>query len=346
MLYIEKRATLSLATLFSLRMLGLFIVLPVFTPYAKTLSDATPFLMGLALGIYGLTQAAFQLPLGALSDYYPRKNIIALGFFIFILGSVVAAISDNIFMLMVGRALQGSGAVGSTIMALLSDFTRAEKRSKSMAIVGMIIGMTFFMSLLIGPFLNHFIGVHGIFWLSALLGLIAILLNYYWVPIPKHTHLDESTKNFTKNLKSLLREPELLKLDLGIFLLHAVLTATFVIMPLYVHKPWVYAPALILSVLFTFKFMKCIRAAVAGLVLSLLCLWQFHENIYLLMTGLCLFFTGFNILEANLPSLVSQTAPSRLKGTAIGVYSTCQYLGIFAGGIVGGLLLQSSFIIS
>ena len=346
MLSIEKRATFSLATLFGLRMLGLFIVLPVFTPFAQTLSDATPFLIGLSLGIYGLTQAAFQLPLGALSDHIPRKNVIALGFSIFILGSIVAAISDNIFMLMVGRALQGAGAVGSTIIALLSDFTRVEKRSKSMAIVGIIIGMTFFMSLLIGPFLDHFIGVHGIFWLSALLGLIAILLNYYWVPVPAHTHLHESTKNFTKHLKLLLREPALLKLDLGIFLLHAVLTATFVIMPLYVHQLWIYAPALFASVLLTFKFMKYIRTAIFILITAVLSLWQFHENIYLLTTGLFLFFTGFNILEANLPSLVSQTAPPRLKGTAIGVYSTCQYLGIFAGGIVGGLLLQSSFIIS
>jgi len=346
MLSIEKRATFSLATLFSLRMLGLFIVLPVFTPFAQTLSGATPFLIGLALGIYGLTQAAFQLPLGALSDHIPRKNVIALGFIIFIVGSILAALSHNITMLMIGRALQGAGAVGSTIMALLADFTRAEKRSKSMAIVGMIIGLTFFMSLLIGPFLDHFIGVHGIFWLSALLGLTAIILNYYWVPVPTHAHDYESTKNFTKNLKSLLREPALLKLDLGIFLLHALLTATFAIIPLYVPKLWIYAPALLLSVLLTFKFMKYIRTAIFILIAALLCLWQFHENIYLLITGLCLFFTGFNILEANLPSLVSQTAPSRLKGTAIGVYSTCQYLGIFAGGIIGGLLLQSSFIIS
>ncbi len=343
---IEKRATFSLATLFSLRMLGLFIVLPVFTPFAKTLPDATPFLIGLALGIYGLTQAAFQLPLGALSDYYPRKNIIAVGFFIFILGSILAALSHNIYTLMIGRALQGAGAVGSTIIALLADHTRPHMRSKAMAIIGMIIGMTFFISLLLGPFLDRFIGVKGIFWLSAGLGLIAIILNYSWVPFPQQTLLHEPTKHFIKNIKLLLREVNLLKLDAGIFLLHAVLTATFVVIPLYIHNHWIYAPALLLSVFFTFKFMKYIRMAIIMLLLSILTMYQFHENNYVLMIELFLFFTGFNILEANLPSLVSQTAPAHLKGTAIGVYSTCQYLGIFAGGIVGGLLLQSSFIIS
>lgn len=340
MLSIEKRATVSLATLFSLRMLGLFIVLPVFTLFAQTLTHNTPFLIGLALGIYGLTQAACQLPLGALSDYFPRKNVIAFGFAIFILGSILAALSHNIMMLMLGRALQGAGAVGSTIIALLADLTRPEKRSKSMAIVGMIIGLTFFVSLLVGPFLNHLIGVPGIFWLSAILGFVAILLNYFWVPLPKQFHAHEPSAHFFKNLKRLLGQPALLKLDVGIFFLHALLTATFAVIPLYIHAPWLYAPALIISVVFTFKFMKFIRTAIIMLMLSILSLWQFHDSHLALIVGLSLFFTGFNILEANLPSLVSQTAPHHLKGTAIGVYSTCQYLGIFAGGIIGGLILR------
>ena len=337
---LEKRATFSLATLFSLRMLGLFMVLPVFTPFAKTLPGATPFLIGFALGIYGLTQALFQLPFGALSDHFPRKNIIVLGFVIFIIGSITAAMSHNIVGIIIGRALQGMGAVGSTIIALLSDLTRTEKRPKAMAIIGMIIGSAFFMALLLGPFLDHFMGVPGIFWLSAGLGFLAILLNYVWVPTPIHNFILKPTAPFLKNIKLLLHQPKLLELDLGIFLLHALLTATFVIVPLYVHSLWIYAPALLLSVFFTFKFMTFIRTAIIGLVIAELILWQFHANQALLILGLFIFFTAFNILEANLPSLVSRTAPPELKGTAIGLYSSCQYLGIFAGGIVGGFMLR------
>lgn len=338
---LEKRATFSLATLFSLRMLGLFMILPVFTPFAKDLPGATPFLIGLALGIYGLTQAVFQLPFGALSDHFPRKNIITLGFIIFIVGSVIAALSNNILEIIMGRALQGAGAVGSTIIALLSDLTHSEKRSKSMAIIGVIIGFAFFLALLIGPFLNHFMGVLGIFWLSAGLGVIALLLNYFWVPTPDHATKIKPSQPFIKNLKKLLKHTELLKLDLGIFLLHAVLMATFAVIPLYVPFDWIYAPALLLSVFFTFKFMKFIRLAIIAIIIAELILWQFHANLFLLSLGLFLFFTAFNILEANLPSLVSRLAPPELKGTAIGVYSTCQYLGIFAGGIVGGFILRA-----
>lgn len=340
MLSLEKRATFSLATLFSLRMLGLFMILPVFTPFAKNLPGTTPFLIGLALGIYGLTQAIFQLPFGALSDHFPRKNIIAIGFIIFIIGSITAALSHTIMGIIIGRALQGAGAVGSTIIALLSDLTRPEQRSKSMAITGMIIGFAFFMALLIGPFLNTIIGILGIFWLSAGLGCIALLLIYFWVPTPDHAVKIKPSEPFLKNLKKLLKHPELLSLDLGIFLLHAVLMATFAVIPLYVHASWNYAVPLILSVFFTFKFMKYIRTAIIGLIIAELILWQFHMNQALLLLGLFLFFTAFNILEANLPSLVSRIAPPNLKGTAIGVYSTCQYLGIFVGGLLGGFILR------
>jgi MFS family permease len=332
---LEKRATFSLATLFSLRMLGLFMILPAF---AQTLPGSSPFLIGLALGIYGLTQALFQLPFGMLSDYYSRKNVIFLGFSIFIVGSIIAALSHSLTGIIIGRALQGMGAVGSTIIALLSDLTRPEKRAKSMAIIGMIIGFAFFMALLLGPILNHFISIRGIFWLSAGLGCLAILLNYLWVPTPTHEINTKPPKHFIKNIKLLLTHPTLVELDIGIFLLHAILTATFVVVPLYVHSPWIYAPALLLSVFFTFKFMHYIRTAVFGLIIAELVLWAFHTNSYLLIFGLFLFFTAFNILEANLPSLVSRTAPPELKGTAIGLYSTCQYLGIFTGGILGGFV--------
>jgi len=335
---LEKRATFSLATLFSLRMLGLFMIMPVFTPFAETLPGATPFLIGLALGIYGLSQALFQLPFGALSDHFPRKNIIALGFLIFIIGSIIAALSTTLTGIIVGRALQGIGAVGSTIIALLSDLTRPEKRPTAMAIIGIIIGLAFFMALLLGPLLANFIGVYGIFWLSAGLGFLAIILNYFWVPSSPELLIPKPTTPFLKNFKLLLAQPKLLELDLGIFLLHAILTATFVVIPLFVHSPWIYVCALLPSVLFTFKFLHYIRSATVGLMLAELLLWQFHTNAYLLTAGLFIFFTAFNILEANLPSLVSRTAPIELKGTAIGIYSSCQFLGIFVGGILGGLI--------
>lgn len=335
---LEKRATLSLATLFSLRLLGLFMILPVFTPFAQTLPDSTPFLIGLALGIYGLTQALFQLPMGALSDHFPRKNIIFLGFCVFIVGSVIAALSHSIIGMIVGRALQGMGAVGSTIIALLSDLTRAEKRSKSMAMIGMIIGFAFFLSLLIGPFLNHMIGVHGIFWLSAGLGGVAILFNYAWVPTPDQKTKLKPSDPFLQNIKKLLRHNKLTELNISIFILHTILMATFVVVPLFVHSPWIYAVALLLSVVATFKLMRFIRTAIMGLILAELILWQFHSHVSLLVLGLFLFFSSFNILEANLPSLVSQFAPPELKGTAVGIYSTCQYMGIFIGGLLGGFI--------
>lgn len=336
---IEKHATFSLAVLFSLRMLGLFMILPVFTPYAQTLPGTTPFLIGLALGIYGLTQALFQLPFGALSDYFPRKKIITIGFVIFILGSIIAAASQNIWGIITGRALQGMGAVGSTIIALLSDLTRPEKRPKAMAILGILIGFAFFVSLVLGPVLNHFIGVSGIFWLSAGLGFLAILLIYIWVPAPaEEIIIPKPTQNVIQNIKLLLKHPQLLALDWGIFLLHTILTASFVVIPLYIKNPLIYIPSLLLSAVFTFKLLDNTRTAVIGLIFAELLLWLFHSNTVLLIAGLFIFFTSFNILEANLPSLVSRRAPIELKGTAIGLYSTCQFLGMFVGGLLGGFI--------
>ena len=347
---LEKHATLSLAGLFSLRMLGLFMILPVFTPYAKTLPGSTPFLIGFALGIYGLTQALFQLPFGALSDHYPRKKIIMLGFSIFTLGSIIAALSHTLWGVIIGRALQGMGAVGSVIIALLADLTRPEKRSKAMAIIGMIIGLSFFLALLLGPILEKHIQVSGIFWLTAGMGIIAILATRYLVPA--HIHVPKTlnqTHSFMHNTKILLSHKTLLKFDIGIFILHAILTATFVVMPLYIKNIDIYIPALIIAIILTFliiglaeknkKVHIVYRVAILGLVLSELLLWHYHASSpFLIITSLTLFFTSFNLLEANLPSLISRTAPPDIKGTAIGIYSTFQFLGIFIGGMFGGLI--------
>jgi len=345
----EKRATLSIAMLFSLRMLGLFMILPVFTLYADHLNHATPFLIGAALGIYGLTQALFQLPFGFLSDHYSRKKIIALGFGIFILGSFLAALSHSIYGVMAGRALQGAGAVGSTLIALLSDLTRPEKRSKSMAILGIMIGCSFFLSIILGPFLASHIGVSGIFILTGILGLFAILLLYTLVPNPPEgTHSKPS--NFKASFILLSKNMQILSLNLGIFCLHAILTASFVVIPLWVSHWTGYVTPMLISIILTFGFIGFAEKnkkvfylyfwAILGLIIAEVFLWQYHQKSWMLSIGLTLFFLSFNLLEANLPSLISRLAPPDIKGTTIGIYSTCQFLGIFCGGLLGGTLYQ------
>jgi MFS family permease len=353
---LEKRATISLALLFSLRMLGLFMILPVFSPYAHHLSGTTPFLIGVALGIYGLTQGLLQIPFGTLSDYFPRKWIIAFGFGIFLLGSIIAARATSIEGVILGRALQGAGAVGSAIIALLTDLTREENRSKALAVIGIIIGASFFFAMLIGPILNHFIGVSGIFWLTAALALLAIIMVFTVVPTPLHRVTQQSSLPLLQRFRPLLRNPQLISLDIGIFSLHAILMASFVIIPLFLHNllraqhgDWViYAPTMLLAIVFTFILLAWAEkthhvkalyfSAIIGLLLSTIWLGFFHQHIWMLINGLIIFFTSFNVLEANLPSLVSRSAPPSLKGTAIGIYSTCQYSGVFMGGLLGGWL--------
>lgn len=352
---IEQRATFTLASIFSFRMLGLFMILPIFSPYAHTLAGATPVLIGLAIGIYGLMQALFQLPLGALSDYFPRKNVIASGLVLFILGSIIAAYATTINGIIIGRALQGAGAIGSTIMALLADLTRDDQRSKAMAIIGMIIGLSFIVAMLLGPLLNSWIGIVGIFWLTAFLGLIGILFTYFVVPNPSSELKINKHQSVLPLLKKLLKNSELLRLDIGIFCLHVILTASFVIMPLFIHqllkaseKPdwYIYAPVLSIAVLLTLpilgwaekkQYMKqLLLSAICFLIIGLLLLWQYTYHLWMFGIGLTLFFTGFNLLEASLPALVSRIAPPSQKGAAIGIYSTCQFFGIFCGGILGG----------
>jgi MFS family permease len=339
----ETRATLSISTLFSLRMLGLFMILPVFSPYAQHLKYSTPFLIGVTIGIYGLTQALFQLPFGFLSDYYSRKKIIALGFIIFIVGSFLSASSDSIYIVMIGRALQGTGAVGSTLIALLTDLTPAEKRAKSMAILGMVIGSSFFLSMILGPLLNPLIGVHGIFILTGILGILALLLLYTLVPTAPKI-ITPTSNNFKKNIKVLLKNSQLNSLNIGIFCLHLILTATFVVIPLWISHWTTYLFPLLISIILTFGLIGIVEKnkkvfylyflAILGLSVSEVFLKDF------LFLGLTLFFLSFNLLEANLPSLISRLAPPEMKGSAIGIYSTCQFLGIFFGGLWGGMLYQ------
>ena len=350
----ERRASFSLAAILALRMLGLFMILPVFALYANQLHNATPALIGLAMGIYGLTQGLFQIPFGMLSDHIGRRKIIALGLVIFILGSIICALSDSIFHMIIGRALQGVGAVGSTIIAMVADLTRAEQRTKAMAISGMTIGASFALAMILGPLFANWI---NLFWLATLFGAIAIVLLYSWVPTPTKPIWHADAEPEVTQFGTLLKEPELLRLNVGIFILHAVLTASFVILPLSLqnlaglqgNQQWMmYLPTLIIAFLLSIPFIILAEkqkrqktyflGAIATLGCAELLLWIFANNLLISAVSLLLFFAAFSLLEAFLPSLISRSAPPSRKGTALGIYSCFQFLGIFVGGSLGGWL--------
>jgi MFS family permease len=357
----ERQAVFSLSVIMSLRMLGLFMVLPLFALYASHLPGATPFLIGLGMGVYGLTQALLQIPFGALSDHFGRKKIIVSGLCLFILGSVIAATSHHIESMLLGRALQGAGAIGSTLIALIADLTRPQQRTKAMAISGITIGISFSLAMIAGPIAAVWIQISGIFWLAALFGIIAIILVLTVVPtsalIIKHPQSESTLQQFL----ILLRHPELSRLNIGIFFLHLIFTASFVVIPmslqtlldLHSHQQWMlYLPTLIVSFLIS---IACIRIAekkhqikdffigsIFLLAMAEFLLWIFAHQLLLSALSLLLFFSAFSLLEAFLPSLVSRTAPPHRKGTALGIYSCSQYLGIFAGGILGGWLYGAS----
>ncbi|MCW8918006.1 MAG: MFS transporter [Gammaproteobacteria bacterium] len=350
----ERRAALSLASIFALRMLGLFMILPVFALYAEHLAGVTPLLVGVAIGVYGLTQALLQLPFGMASDRIGRKPVIAVGLLIFALGSVVAAMADTIHGVILGRALQGAGAVAAAIMALAADLTREEHRSKAMAVIGMTIGLSFLLAMVAGPLLGRWIGVPGIFWLTALLALGGIGVLFVLVPTPQQSRFHRDTEPVPAQFGRVLREPELLRLDLGIFVLHMVLTATFIAVPLALRDAglaapdhWqLYLPVMVLAMGLAVPFIIIAEAkrrlkgvfvgAVASLLLAQLLLAWSHSGVVLMGLLLLLFFAAFNLLEATLPSLVSKVAHADSKGTAMGVYASSQFMGAFIGGVLGG----------
>lgn len=358
---VEVRAATSLGGIFALRMLGLFMILPVFSLYAHTLTGFTPMLTGIAIGVYGLTQALLQIPFGLLSDRIGRKRVIVIGLLIFALGSVVAAVSSSIYGVIAGRALQGAGAISAAIMALLADLTRVETRTKAMALLGGSIGMAFTAALVLGPVFNGWIGVPGIFWLTAGLALLGIIATRYVVPQPAASHFHRDAEPIPAQFGRALSDPQLLRLDFGIFTLQLLITANFVVLPLILrdslhlnpaHHWWLYLPVLLLAVVAMFPFIRLaerhghMKAVFLGAILTMgvsdAGLAVFHQQIFQVALLLFLFFTGFNLMEASLPSLVSRLAPPDSKGTAMGVYSTSQFLGAFIGGGFGGWLLGHS----
>ncbi len=355
----ELRAAAALAAVFSVRMLGLFMIYPVFAAFARHLAGATPYKIGLALGIYGLTQGLLQMPFGVLSDRVGRKVMIVLGLLLFGLGSVVAARASSIDGIIWGRVLQGAGAVGAVILALVADLTAEENRTKAMALVGMTIGFSFLVAIVAGPVIAGWVGVGGIFWLMAVLALVGIGITLL-VPAPRRLRVHRDAETVPALLGAMLRDPELLRLDFGIFALHAMLTASFLVVPGLLHAAvgvssrdqWlVYLPVLLVSVAVMLpailiaerhRRMKAVLvAAVAALAVSQLMLAADGRNVYVLIAALTIFFAAFNIMEASLPSLVTKTAPSGATGTATGVYSSLQFLGIFVGGVAGGWLNQA-----
>ncbi|MWJ28840.1 MFS transporter [Halomonas sp. ZH2S] len=352
----ERRAISGLAGLYATRMLGLFMVLPVLALYADNLAGATPLLIGVALGIYGLTQAVLQIPFGVLSDRLGRKKMIAIGLLIFLLGSVVAALADSIAGVIVGRALQGSGAVAAAIMALLADQTREQVRTAAMATIGISIGVSFAVAMVLGPWLAAWVGLSGVFWVTAMLALCSLVVLWKWVPAAPRRVRHRDVSMDRKQFKSVIRRPDLWRLDLSIFALHLVLMAIFVVVPFrlleagvalehhglaYLGVMGVAFVAMVPLVIVaekTYRMKAMCLLAITAIMLSLFGLGTPASSGLWLFAWLLIFFTGFNLLEATLPSMISKLAPAGAKGTAMGVYSTSQFLGAFLGGTLGGAL--------
>lgn len=352
----EYKIVLVLAWVMAVRMLGLFLILPVFSLHASEYAHANSQWIGLALGIYGLTQAILQIPLGLLSDRIGRKPVMALGLGFFVFGSVVAAVSHSIYGVVLGRALQGAGAIGSTILALVADLTRDENRSKAMGIIGLFIGLSFALAMIISPLLNAWVGLSGIFWFSAGLAILAECLVLKWTP-NSPTPTTQQGGQWLLNLKRVVQDANLLRLDLGIFVLHAILTSFFMVVPVILEQHLHFDAAqqtlgyllalgtafvlMLPFLIFAEKKQKLKSVFLTGI--GLLGCIQFlliklPMGIFLTLSLLLLFFTAFTLLEAVLPSWISKVAPSHCKGVAMGIYSSSQFLGIFCGGSLGGWL--------
>jgi predicted MFS family arabinose efflux permease len=355
----ERRSAAGLAAIFAMRMLGLFMILPVFALYAHDLVGATPLLVGLAIGAYGLTQAIFQIPFGLASDRIGRKPVIYAGLVIFAMGSVVAATADSISGVIIGRALQGSGAIAAATIALAADLTRESVRTRAMAAIGISVALSFAAALVVGPLLGDAIGVGGIFWLTAGLALLGMLVLAFIVPTPDRSRVHRDAEPVLSQIGAVLRNGTLLRLDAGIFLLHLSMVSLFVVLPLSLAEAglapaahWkLYLPVVLLAIVLMVPFIllaergKQVKAVLIGAALSLtaamLGLVEVEHSILALGALLVVMFTVFNLLEAVLPSLVSKAARAGDKGTATGVFSSSQFIGAFLGGLLGGYAHES-----
>ncbi|AXK38050.1 MFS transporter [Crenobacter cavernae] len=354
---LELRASLGLAGVYALRMLGMFLILPVFALYAQTLPGThSHTAIGFALGAYGLTQAFLQLPLGMLSDHVGRKKVIYGGLLVFAAGSFIAAWAPTIEWLTFGRVIQGAGAISAAVTALLADLTSEENRTKAMAMIGMSIGTTFAASLVLGPLLARYIGVDGIFVLTGVLTIAALVGVKYLIPDPAVSRFHSDAETNTQRLPAVLKHPQLLRLNFGIFALHAAQMSMFVVLPFALiahgldkaHHWEVYLPVVIVGFFLMVpaiiygekkgKLKTVFVGAVALMTAAQLGMALALDSFWLIVLWLTLYFIAFNILEASLPSLISKIAPADSKGTAMGVYNTAQSFGLFIGAAAGGWL--------
>ncbi|SEL53446.1 MULTISPECIES: MFS transporter [unclassified Acinetobacter] len=354
---LERRSTFALSSIFALRMLGLFMIVPVFSVAGQAYEYATPALIGLAVGVYGLTQAILQIPFSLIADRYSRKPLIVLGLLLFALGGAIAAMSDTIYGVIIGRAIAGGGAVSAVVMALLADVTREENRMKAMAMMGMSIGLSFVIAFSLGPWLTSVVGISGLFWVTTLMGLLAIAMLFL---VPKTTrHHKNFQQGYLTQLKQVLKMGDLNRLHVSVFALHLLLTAMFIYVPSQLidfadiplaQHGLIYLPLLVISLFFAFpsiilaekyrKMRGIFLTAIAGIIAGLIVMIFGFESKYILLLGLGLFFIAFNVMEALLPSWLSKAAPIQSKATAMGVNASGQFLGAFFGGILGGQLLM------
>ena len=354
---LERRSTFALSSIFALRMLGLFMIIPVFSVAGQSYQYATPALIGLAVGVYGLTQAVLQIPFSLIADRYSRKPLVVIGLLLFALGGAVAAMSETIYGVIIGRAIAGGGAVSAVVMALLADVTREEQRSKAMAAMGMSIGLSFVVAFSLGPWLTGLVGISGLFWVTTVMGLAAISM---LLLVPKVTrHHRNFQQGYLTQLKQVLKMGSLNRLHVSVFSLHLLLTAMFIYLPSQLidfagiplsSQGLVYLPLLLISLFFAFpsiilaekyrKMRGIFLTAIGGIILGLAVLIFGYESKYVLLAGLGLFFIAFNVMEALLPSWLSKAAPIQSKATAMGVNASSQFLGAFFGGTLGGQLLQ------
>jgi MFS family permease len=349
---LERIFALKISLIMSVRMLGLFMLFPVMSIYATEYENSTPFLIGMAIGVYGLTQALLQIPFGYLSDQFGRKPILIIGLLIFFLGSVLAANTSNLNLVVLGRALQGGGAISAVLMAFLADSVNEENRAKANAFVGFQIGVAFMLSLIIGPIISSKVGLQGLFWTIALLSLIALIIVFSLEQSKPVTYYKLSMKAFRETLTK-----ELVTLDLSIFSLHLILAAGFIVMPILIIENQIvsmvnnwhlYLPAIFLSflgmlplIVVSEKFKKTkyiLLLCILLLIISQFIFFNASLSFQLFLITLTIFFIAFNSIEALLPSLLSRTASSSKRGLAMGIFSTSQFLGTFFGGAIGGLI--------